>query len=101
MFQRSCPFAGALGVEPWLNRLAVDPHSSEIVCLEDGKQFKSLKRHLRKFDMTADQYREKWGLPRDYPMVAPNYDSRRSELAKAMGLGQARKGKPSKKKAAV
>ena len=73
-----------------------------IVCLEDGKRFKSLKRHLRtKFDMTPDQYREKWGLPRDYPMVAPNYASRRSELAKAIGLGQARKGKPSKKKAAA
>ena len=72
-----------------------------IVCLEDGKKFQSLKRHLRKFDMTPDQYREKWGLPRDYPMVAPNYASRRSELAKAIGLGQARKGKPSKKKAAA
>jgi predicted transcriptional regulator len=72
-----------------------------IVCLEDGKKFQSLKRHLRKFDMTPDQYREKWGLPRDYPMVAPNYASRRSELAKAIGLGQVRKGKPSKKKAAA
>ena len=73
-----------------------------IVCLEDGKKFKSLKRHLRtKFDMTPDQYREKWDLPHDYPMVAPNYASRRSELAKAIGLGQARKGKPSKKKAAA
>ena len=73
-----------------------------IVCLEDGKKFKSLKRHLRtKFDMTPEQYRAKWDLPRDYPMVAPNYASRRSELAKAIGLGQARKGKPSKKKAAA
>jgi predicted transcriptional regulator len=72
-----------------------------IVCLEDGKKFQSLKRHLRKFDMTPDQYRAKWDLPRDYPMVAPNYASRRSELAKAIGLGQARKGKPSKKKAAA
>jgi predicted transcriptional regulator len=72
-----------------------------IVCLEDGKKFQSLKRHLRKFDMTPDQYRAKWDLPRDYPMVAPNYASRRSELAKAIGLGQERKGKSSKKKAAA
>jgi predicted transcriptional regulator len=73
-----------------------------IVCLEDGKRFKSLKRHLRtKFDMTPEQYRQKWDLPRDYPMVAPNYASRRSELAKALGLGQKRKGKSGKKKVAV
>ncbi|MDF2975083.1 MAG: transcriptional regulator [Microvirga sp.] len=73
-----------------------------IVCLEDGKRFKSLKRHLRtKFDMTPEQYRQKWDLPRDYPMVAPNYASRRSELAKALGLGQKRKGKSGKKKAAA
>lgn len=63
-----------------------------IVCLEDGKKFKSLKRHLRtKYDMTPDQYRAKWGLPSDYPMVAPNYASARSELAKAMGLGAQRR----------
>lgn len=63
-----------------------------IICLEDGKQFKSLKRHLRtKYDMTPDQYRAKWGLPSDYPMVAPNYASARSELAKAMGLGAQRR----------
>ena len=59
-----------------------------IVCLEDGKKFQSLKRHLRKFDMTPDQYRAKWDLPRDYPMVAPNYASRRSELAKAIGFAR-------------
>jgi predicted transcriptional regulator len=64
-----------------------------IICLEDGKKFKSLKRHLRtKYEMTPDQYRTKWGLPSDYPMVAPNYASARSELAKAMGLGAARRG---------
>ncbi len=63
-----------------------------IVCLEDGKKFKSLKRHLRtKYDMTPEQYREKWGLPADYPMVAPNYAAARSELAKQMGLGQQRR----------
>ncbi|MXN65736.1 MucR family transcriptional regulator [Stappia sp. GBMRC 2046] len=63
-----------------------------IVCLEDGKKFKSLKRHLRThYDMTPEEYREKWGLPADYPMVAPNYAAARSELAKKMGLGQQRK----------
>ncbi len=63
-----------------------------IICLEDGKKFKSLKRHLRThYDMTPEEYREKWGLPADYPMVAPNYAAARSELAKKMGLGQQRK----------
>ena len=63
-----------------------------IVCLEDGKKFKSLKRHLRtQYNMTPDQYREKWSLPPDYPMVAPNYAIARSELAKQMGLGQQRR----------
>jgi predicted transcriptional regulator len=60
-----------------------------LVCLEDGRRFKSLKRHLRtKYDMSPDQYRTKWGLPKDYPMVAPNYAAARSALAKEMGLGQ-------------
>ena len=63
-----------------------------IVCLEDGKKFKSLKRHLRtQYNMTPEQYREKWGLAPDYPMVAPNYAAARSELAKQMGLGQQRR----------
>ncbi|MGB5950725.1 MAG: MucR family transcriptional regulator [Parvibaculum sp.] len=60
-----------------------------LICLEDGKKFKSLKRHLRThYDLSPDEYREKWGLPRDYPMVAPNYAQARSKLAKKMGLGQ-------------
>lgn len=60
-----------------------------IICLEDGKKFKSLKRHLRsQYDMSPEQYRERWGLPADYPMVAPNYAQARSSLAKRMGLGQ-------------
>jgi predicted transcriptional regulator len=60
-----------------------------IVCLECGKQFKALKRHLRnEHDMTAEEYRAKWGLPRDYPTVASNYAEVRSNLAKAMGLGK-------------
>ena len=63
-----------------------------IVCLEDGKKFKSLKRHLRShYNMSPEQYREKWNLPADYPMVAPNYAEARSSLAKRMGLGQRRK----------
>jgi MucR family transcriptional regulator, transcriptional regulator of exopolysaccharide biosynthesis len=63
-----------------------------IVCLEDGKRFKSLKRHLRTvYDLTPEQYRAKWGLPADYPMVAPNYAAARSELAKQFGLGARRK----------
>jgi predicted transcriptional regulator len=62
-----------------------------IICLEDGKKFKSLKRHLRTtYDMTPEQYRAKWGLPADYPMVAPSYAAKRSELAKGMGLGHQR-----------
>jgi predicted transcriptional regulator len=63
-----------------------------IVCLEDGKRFKSLRRHLRtQYNMTPEQYRDKWGLPADYPMVAPNYAVARSQLAKQMGLGQQRR----------
>lgn len=66
-----------------------------IVCLEDGKKFKSLKRHLRtQYDLTPEAYREKWGLPSDYPMVAPNYAAARSALAKQMGLGQQRRRTP-------
>jgi predicted transcriptional regulator len=63
-----------------------------LICLEDGKRFKSLKRHLRtQYGMTPEQYRDKWGLPPDYPMVAPNYAVQRSQLAKKMGLGQQRR----------
>src|SRR5215203_552179 len=66
-----------------------------IVCLDDGKRFKSLKRHLRTtYNLTPDQYRAKWGLAHDYPMVAPNYAAARSELAKQMGLGARRKRAP-------
>ena len=65
-----------------------------LVCLEDGRKFKSLKRHLRtQYNMSPDEYREKWGLPPDYPMVAPNYAKARSNLAKQMGLGQQRRRK--------
>jgi predicted transcriptional regulator len=66
-----------------------------LICLEDGRKFKSLKRHLRtKYNMSPEDYRAKWGLAKDYPMVAPNYARARSDLAKQMGLGQGgRKGK--------
>ena len=60
-----------------------------IICLEDGRKFKSLKRHLRtKFNLSPEEYRAKWGLPKDYPMVSPAYAASRSALAKASGLGQ-------------
>jgi len=60
-----------------------------IICLEDGKKFKSLKRHIRThFDLSPEEYREKWSLPANYPMVAPNYSQVRSKLAKANGLGK-------------
>ncbi|HEY8595604.1 MAG TPA: MucR family transcriptional regulator [Devosiaceae bacterium] len=60
-----------------------------IICLEDGKKFKSLKRHLRThYNLSPEEYREKWGLPADYPMVAPNYSQTRSRLAKVNGLGR-------------
>ncbi|HWW50066.1 MAG TPA: MucR family transcriptional regulator [Xanthobacteraceae bacterium] len=63
-----------------------------LICLEDGKKFKSLKRHLRtQYGMSPEQYREKWGLPADYPMVAPSYAVARSQLARKMGLGQQRR----------
>jgi predicted transcriptional regulator len=68
-----------------------------IICLEDGKKFKSLKRHLRThYDLTPEQYREKWGLQANYPMVAPNYAKARSRLAKEMGLGQKRVRRPAR-----
>ncbi|MEO5323726.1 MucR family transcriptional regulator [Mesorhizobium sp. CC13] len=72
---------------------AVNPkrsiHPDYIICLEDGKKFKSLKRHLSvHFGLTPEEYRAKWGLPADYPMVAPNYAAARSELARTLGLGR-------------
>ena len=70
-----------------------------LVCLEDGRKFKSLKRHLRtKYNMSPEEYRTKWGLPKDYPMVAPNYAKARSDLAKQMGLGQGGRQAPRKKR---
>jgi predicted transcriptional regulator len=62
-----------------------------LICLDDGKKFKSLKRHLASHGMTPDQYRAKWNLPKEYPMVAPDYAATRSALAKSIGLGHLRK----------
>ena len=69
-----------------------------LICLEDGKHFKSLRRHLSTLGMTPEQYREKWSLPDSYPMVAPNYAAQRSALAKSMGLGQLRDRAEARKK---
>lgn len=82
--------------EPEPLKPAVNPKRSVfpdyIICLEDGKKFKSLKRHLRThYDLSPEEYRERWGLAPDYPMVAPNYAAARSALAKKMGLGQQRR----------
>ena len=87
---------GGTESEPEPLKPAVNPRKSVfpdyIICLEDGKKFKSLKRHLRThYDLSPEEYREKWGLPADYPMVAPNYAAARSALAKKMGLGQQRR----------
>ena len=88
--------AGAAPAVPEAAKPAVPPKKSVtndyIVCLEDGRKFKSLKRHLRtQYNMSPEQYREKWSLPPDYPMVAPAYAKARSALAKQMGLGQQRR----------
>jgi predicted transcriptional regulator len=69
-----------------------------IISLEDGKKYKSLKRHLGVRGLTPDEYRKKWTLPADYPMVAPNYSDARSKLAKAMGLGRKPVASPARRK---
>ena len=78
-----------------IKRSVTDDH---IICLEDGKTFKSLKRHIMtNHELTPDEYRQRWGLKPDYPMVAPGYAAKRSELAKSLGLGR-KPGKTAKKK---
>src|ERR671912_1362005 len=72
-----------------------------LISLEDGRRYKTLRRHLATRGLTPEQYREKWGLPRDYPMVAPNYAKQRSELARASGLGQLRRNRASGSDAAA
>ena len=88
--------SGAAAPAPEAAKPAVSPKKSitneYIICLEDGRKFKSLKRHLRtQYNLSPEQYREKWALPPDYPMVAPAYAKARSALAKQMGLGQQRR----------
>ncbi len=88
-------------VEPQAPAVSVKKSISSdfIICLEDGRKFKSLKRHLRtKYNMTPDEYRAKWSLPKDYPMVAPAYAEARSNLAKQMGLGQGGRTSPAAKR---
>jgi predicted transcriptional regulator len=87
----SAPAAPEVKQEPKVSiRASVKP--DYIVCLEDGKKLKMLKRHLMThYQMTPEQYRQKWGLPADYPMVAPNYAEQRRTLAKSIGLGTKRK----------
>jgi len=90
--------SGVAAPAPEAAKPAVSPKKSitneYIVCLEDGRKFKSLKRHLRtQYNLSPEQYREKWSLPPDYPMVAPAYAKARSALAKQMGLGQQRRRK--------
>ena len=94
--------ASAAAVVAEAPKPAISPKKSitdtYLICLEDGKRFKSLKRHLRtQYNLSPEQYREKWGLPADYPMVAPNYAKARSALAKEMGLGQQRRRRTVKK----
>src|SRR3712207_3628731 len=89
--------SGASEPEPEPREPAVSVRKSvtpdAIICLEDGKKFKSLKRHLRTdHNLSPEEYRARWGLPRDYPMVAPNYAASRSEMAKRIGLGRGRRG---------
>jgi predicted transcriptional regulator len=81
---------------PWKKAIKPD----YIISFEDGKQYKSMKRHLTGRGLTPAQYREKWGLPKDFPMVAPNYSAARSEMAKNLGLGQQGRGKSGGKKGA-
>ena len=88
--------SGVVAAVPEAAKPAIAPKKSitndYIVCLEDGRKFKSLKRHLRtQYNLSPEQYREKWSLPPDYPMVAPAYAKARSALAKQMGLGQQRR----------
>jgi predicted transcriptional regulator len=83
--------AGATPAEPFKPTVSIKRSITPeyLICLEDGKKFKSLKRHLRtQYQMTPDQYRAKWNLPANYPMVAPKYAAVRSQLARQMGLGQ-------------
>ena len=87
------PIAAPVAAAPLAPAVPIKKSVSDdyIICLEDGKKFRSLKRHIGTvYNLSPEQYREKWGLPRDYPMVAPAYSAIRSRLAKDIGLGQQR-----------
>lgn len=86
---------GDAAITPMKSSIRKSIFPEYLICLEDGKRYKSMKRHLRvKYNLTPEQYRAKWGLAPDYPMVAPKYAEKRSKLAKSIGLGR----KPKKKK---
>lgn len=88
------PAAAAAPADPPKPAVSIKKSITEeyLICLEDGRKFKSLKRHLRtRYNLTPDEYRAKWQLPSDYPMVAPGYAQTRSRMAKDMGLGQQRR----------
>ncbi|WP_407519407.1 MucR family transcriptional regulator [Methylobacterium oryzisoli] len=87
--QEAAPAAAEKPVPPVAIRKSVTP--DYLISLEDGRQYKSLKRHLATRGLTPEQYRQKWGLPPDYPMVAASYAAQRSDLAKSIGLGQKRR----------
>ena len=96
IFKTVSAIAGGPGLSGERPQPAVSPKKSVfpdyIICLEDGKKLKMLKRHLKtSYNMTPEEYRIRWGLPHDYPMVAPNYAERRSSLAKKIGLGKQRR----------
>src|SRR5215207_172951 len=95
----SAPVAQEKPQAPMSWKKAIKPDG--IISFEDGKAYKSMRRHLTSRGMTPEQYREKWGLPRDFPMVAPNYSAARSEMARKVGLGQKGRGaRKGRKKAA-
>jgi predicted transcriptional regulator len=96
--QPSTPEVEAPALAPAVSiRKSINPDF--LICLDDGKKFKSLKRHLQTLGMTPDQYRTKWGLAKDYPMVAPNYSATRSQLARQSGLGRKPEPEPEPAKA--
>ena len=85
---------GDAAIAPMKSSIRKSIFPEYLICLEDGKRYKSLKRHLRvKYNLTPEQYRAKWGLAPDYPMVAPKYSEKRSRLAKSIGLGRKSKKK--------
>jgi predicted transcriptional regulator len=104
IYSTLCGLATGTAAETSLNQKPAVPIKKSVtaeyvVCLEDGKKLKMLKRYLNsRYGLTPDQYRSKWGLPRDYPMVAPNYSAKRSDFAKQIGLGRSKPSSSGKRK---